>query len=164
MSDWTNPSSPFDKTRTYAVTTTTTTTTTTATNAAADNGSKVRKKMPQQQQQQQQPAEVEHIRKRNPTTGEVVEHIPSAPSSELFELLCRLQSSRLDDQRCSLPTPGVTGGNPNSQPGAARLTPSKIVLQVSISQNNAIANSPLKLDHFTLFNSHFKKRSTFLEE
>ena len=146
MSDWTNPSSPFDKTRTYAVTTTSSTST--ATNAA-ENGSKVRKKTPQQQQQQQQqqqPTEVEHLRK----TGEVVEPVPSAPSSELFELLCRLQSSRLDDQRCSLPTPGVSGVNPNSQPGVARLTPSKILLQVSITRTNAIVNFSLKLDHFTL--------------
>jgi GoLoco motif len=79
MSDWSNSS--LEKTRTYNVTTATTTTTTTS---AAENGSKVRKKMP--------PKETEIVRKKE------VEQIPSAPSSELFELLCRLQSARLDDQ------------------------------------------------------------------
>jgi hypothetical protein len=87
--------SPFDKTRTYAVTASTSTST------AAENGSKVRKKP--------LPADVDSIRKAAPL--EVVESGrkrtpevdpagsgPSAPSSELFELLCRLQSSRLDDQ------------------------------------------------------------------
>ena len=142
MSDWTSSASmsPFDKTRTYAVTT--------ATTSAAENGSKVRKKFeieavrkkPSQNEiesvrKKTSHNEIESVRKKT-TQNEIenvrmneMEHIPSAPSSELFELLCRLQSSRLDDQRCSLPMTSAVPGNPNSQV-AARMTPSKIALQV----------------------------------
>ena len=95
MSDWSQNTtvSPFDKTRTYAVT-----------SSAAENGSKVRKKEIAEVVRKKTQNEIEHVRKKE---GEIVrkmeiEHIPSAPSSELFELLCRLQSSRLDDQ-VSLP-------------------------------------------------------------
>ena len=97
MPDWANSTtvSPFDKTRTYAVT---------PSASAAENGSKVRKKEVAEVVQKKTQNEIEHVRKKE---GEIVrkmeiEHIPSAPSSELFELLCRLQSSRLDDQ-VSLP-------------------------------------------------------------
>ena len=140
MSEWTSSSSmsPFDKTRTYAVTT--------ATTSAAENGSKVRKKFEiETVRKKTSQSDIETVRKKtsqneietvrkNPNEIESVrknemEHIPSAPSSELFELLCRLQSSRLDDQRCSLPMTSAVPGNPNSQV-VTRMTPSKIALQV----------------------------------
>ena len=125
MSDWSSGSS-MDKMRTYNVQTATMTTTTStaaaagaaamaAAPSAAENGTKVRKKTPQK--------ESEIVRAKD------VEQIPTAPSSELFELLCRLQSSRLDDQRCSLPMAPAASGNPNSQ-SVSRVTPSKMVLQV----------------------------------
>lgn len=42
-----------------------------------------------------------------------MEHFPRSPQSELFELLDRLQSSRLDDQRCELPHLKQTSQSPS---------------------------------------------------
>ena len=57
-----------------------------------------------------------------------------SPQSELFDLLDRLQSARLDDQRCELPNFNLKNSSQNGQGGGgsisdSRQTASKLMLQ-----------------------------------
>jgi RAP1 GTPase activating protein 1 len=53
------------------------------------------------------------------------------PDQDLFELLSRLQSSRLDDQRCSMPAPGLTSPSSSSSP-ATPWSPSRHRLETML--------------------------------